>query len=137
MISDLIVITKSRGGNTKKRIILNLKASGISGASSNTERVILPTSSDVAWGLAELLDKLRDGDDITIAVLDFKDAFFQVPVLDSERPSLVTCMRGEFSLSERAAKGSRGAPLLCGRSSALVMRLSASLVSGSSARQAL
>ena len=55
VISKMHVITKVFHDRVKKRIILDVKASGVSGASSKTERVFLPRALDVVWDTMDLL----------------------------------------------------------------------------------
>jgi hypothetical protein len=66
-------------------------------------------------------------------VLDFSDAFWQVPIADNElrffcATSLIQRVR-KYMVFLRAAQGSRAAPLLWARLAALVMRLTQSLFS--------
>ena len=90
---------------------------------------MLPTSSGVAWDTIELLATKKPSDELIMVVLDFKDAFFQVPVLPEERPFLAAKLRGKCVVFERAAQGSRGASLLWRRMAALINRLTSGLSS--------
>lgn len=116
---------------------MNLKSSGVSASSRNAERVLFPGSNDVTWDLAELIASLKEGEEIELAVLDFADAFFQVPVTDNEMPFLTAKYRNKYYVFLRAAQGSRGAPLLWARLAALVSRLTSALSSTSLVRTSI
>ena len=51
----------------------------------------------------------KPSDELIMVALDFKDAFFQVPVLPEERPFLAAKLRNKYVVFERAARV-RGAP---------------------------
>ena len=126
VISAFVVITKERNGKVKKRIILNLKRSKVSSSSVSSERVLLPRTLDNTWDLMDLMaERKKKGGDIDIIIIDFKDAFWHLPVMEDEEPFLVGKCRGCYFLFKRAAQGSRGAPLIWGRLVALLNRLTA------------
>eukprot|EP00974_Lingulodinium_polyedra_P108918 10541493-Lingulodinium_polyedra.AAC.1 len=58
-----------------------------------------------------------------LCVLDFSDAFWNVPLCPRERRFFVARIRGRFYLFLRTAQGSRGGPLTWCRLAALVSRL--------------
>jgi hypothetical protein len=95
-VSDLVIISKDRpDGTVKKRLILNLKSSGVTAATKKHERVILPRSLDVIWDCLELLHELPAGSDVDLLVLDFLKAFWHVPTAKDEQPFLVFKLRGK------------------------------------------
>ena len=122
-----MVVTKERNEKVKQRVILNLKRSKVSSSSASAERVVLPRTLDNAWGLMDFMaERKSKGGDIDIVIIDFKDAFWHLPVLEEE-PFLVGKCRGSYFLFKRAAQGSRGAPLIWGRLVALLNRLMAQM----------
>ena len=128
VVAQFLVQTRTKGKKTKKRFLLNLKRSGVSGASRNKERVLLPRLLDVVWDILDLLvARSSTGGDIDALIIDFKDAFYQIPALEEEMAFLVGVMRRTYFIYDRVAQGTRGAPLLWGRTVALVNRLTAGL----------
>ena len=100
-MSHLIVIIKEKlkrneRGRTykkkKRRLILNLKRSGVTSASVKVERPELPRVLDVVFAGLNLL-KLRRHCRLRHLVLDFKNAFFQFPVALEEQRYFVTRLR--------------------------------------------
>ena len=138
VVSKLVVISKEKRFKDKKgqikkklkrRLILDLKKSGVSGASAKHERVILPRLLDVIFDTLELMKgKGRDRRNTKVRhlVLDFKNAFFHFPVGKAEQRFLAARVRRHLYVWVRAAQGSRGAPLICGRSLAQAMRMAMS-----------
>ena len=105
VISKLIVITKERKQKDKrgqvvkklkKRLILNLKRSGITAAAAKLERPELPRTLDIIFSNLELMRKIRDspGWRLRHIVLDFVHAFFNFPGCESERCYFMTRLRG-------------------------------------------
>ena len=97
VVSDLIVVTKISAGGVKKRIIIDLRRSGVSRSSFKSERVMLPRALDLVWDVLDLLAD-ADADEVegepTHIILDFMDAFFQVPIRPKERRFAVLRHRG-------------------------------------------
>ena len=96
VVSRLIVITKERKykdergkvvKKLKKRLILNLKRSGITAAAAKMERPELPRTLDIIFSNLELMRKMRDlpGWRLRHIILDFVHAFFNFPGCESER----------------------------------------------------
>ena len=67
-------------------------------------------------------------------VLDFTDAFWQLPLEPTERRFFAAKYRGEYFVFLRLAQGSRGAPLAWARLAALVMRLSQGMLEDAEGR---
>ena len=114
-------------------MIVSLKRSGVSAASRKTERVLLPRTMGSVEDLIELLiNKVAAQDNalrIESLVIDFADAFWQIPLGELERRFTVFEFDGSYYVFQRAPQGSRGAPLLWARTVALACR-SASLCPG-------
>ncbi len=54
MVSKFLIVTKTRRGITKHRVVLDLKRSGVSSKTRATHRVILPRATDVVNDVLEL-----------------------------------------------------------------------------------
>ena len=139
VISELIVITKNKTTKVKnklitkvkKRLILNLKKSGVTAVAVKSERPELPRALDVVFSNLELMKRRRKwlkGRRMRHVILDFANAFFHFPCRPDERKFFCTRLGKSILMWLRAAQGSRGAPLVCGRALALVMRLAASTI---------
>ena len=109
---------------TKRRLILDLRSSGISAASVKCERFVLPRMLDVIFDGLELLRHLRSAYrrlrrrerlHLEHVVLDFANDFFHFPVMKEEQRYLVAQFLDWFWVCFRATQGSRGGPLACGR----------------------
>ena len=101
------------------------------------ERGLLPRVLDVVADLLELMMELGDDDTETIvmAVLDFIDAFFRVPLKEQEFKYFVAAFRGSFYIWLRAAQGSKNGPHIFGRVSAQATRFTQALAPTDRLRQ--
>ena len=114
-------------------MILDTKESGVKLVTSQTQRVILPRLFDAILQLLFLMTCMTYGmaEGLAAFVLDFSDAFWQIPILQEEQKFF--CASGliggkrKWIAFLRAAQGSSAAPTLWGRLVALVMRLTQSL----------
>ena len=122
VLSMVRVISKERGGKLKHRVVFDAKASGVSAASSNVESVQLPRLLDVIFDTLEVLNE-HDASSASYFILDFEDAFWQIPMMHCEQRFFTTYLGGKYYVLKRAAQGSRAGPLLWARLIALVMRL--------------
>ena len=98
----------------KKRLLLDLKASGVSSASAEFERIIMPRVLGPIFDSLELMRaqrKLRSAV-LRQIVLDFRHCFYHWPVHPAEQRYIATRLGDEWLVWFRAAQGSRGAPLL-------------------------
>jgi len=103
---------------SKVRIILNCRKSGVSGASAYTGRSFLPRILDAVLDEVELMG---------ISVIDFTNAYWNIPAKKSERRLFTTFFRGRVYVVSRATQGSRGGPLLWARTAAISTRMAQSL----------
>ena len=89
-------------------MVVNLKRSGVSSASRKTERVLLPRTLDSVWDLLELLLKRTSTSSsslhIDALVIDFADAFWQIPLGELERKFAVFEYDGAYYVFQRALK---------------------------------
>ena len=114
----------------KKRIVFNLKRSGVAAVAVKGERPELPRVLDVVFSSLELLRRRRNslGKGSRQIILDFANAFFQFPGRADERRFFATRLGKAVLVWLRTAQGSRGARLICGKALALVMRLAAGTI---------
>jgi len=131
VFSKLGLIVKERDGKVKKRLIVDSKQSRVKHASLKAERIVLPRVRDVINAALFLLSLCTACQTLSFFVLDFTEAFWQLPLAPVERRFFVARfrrkMRQLYIIFLRLAQGSRNAPLCWGRVGALLMRLTQSL----------
>jgi hypothetical protein len=127
VISKLALITKIHATIAKRRLLLDCKVSGANSHTTQWERIILPLVSDVIQDSLDLASRCEGAEDISYFVLDFKDAFWMLPLLKCEQKYFVAFHNGTFIVWLRVAQGSRNGPQLWGRIAALLGRFSQSL----------
>ena len=113
ILSKFGLVVKEKAGVTKKRLILDAKASGISDVASKRERVILPRILDVAQNMHKL-QAIRS-EPVELFILDFADAFLLLPLAADERKWFTSKLRGKYFAFLRNAQGSRNAPFGVGQ----------------------
>ena len=127
VLSKFGMVIRTRAGRTKRRLILDSKVSGVSGAASKLERILLPRLLDVAVDVLELLmaNPGQPGNDVDteFMVLDFQEAYWHMPLSAEERKWFVAKLRGRFFVFLRNAQGSRNAPGGWGRLAAMLGRM--------------
>ena len=123
VLSRFAVLEKVRNGRVKRRLILDLKRSGMSARTAKTHRVVLPRVSDAVADALFVLADIVDGESFEWLVLDFSDAFWNVPLRDDERRYFVGILGEDFYLCLRAAQGSRNGPLTWAGVASLALRL--------------
>ena len=135
-LNKLGLIVKTRNGVTKARMILDTKQSRVKHASTQSQRVTLPRPFDAILHLLYLMTIsmacASAAEGLAAFVLDFSDAFWQVPLLQQEFKYYCATglIRGlcKWIAFLRAPQGSSAAPTLWGRVAALLMRLTQSLI---------
>ena len=95
VVSKIGVITKVRNNVEKKRIVLDAKQSKISLSSRKVESVVLPRAMDLIWDILDLLLEAKalpegflenhNAAEIELFIMDFADAFWQIPLAPDER----------------------------------------------------
>lgn len=87
ILNKLGLIVKTRNGITKARVILDTKQSGVKRITSHAQRVTLPTLFDAILQILFLLSCMSEGstDGVSAFVLDFSDAFWQIPISPAEQ----------------------------------------------------
>lgn len=132
ILSKIGLIIQEHNGEVKKRIILDTKQSGLKHCSSRHQRVFLPRLLDAITQGLNLLSIGGSGEGVDWLVLDFSDAFWQVPLDPPERRFFCARVKVNGTLKYvvflRTVQGSRSAPLSWARVAALLMRLTQSAV---------
>ena len=83
-LSKLALITTSKDGVLKHRLILDFKMSGINDRAIDTDRIVLPSAWDIVHDCPATITRLRAGQHIKYLVLDFSDAFYMMPLWKGE-----------------------------------------------------
>ena len=99
-VSDFCVVVKEKQGKIKRRLILDIKRSGISRRTRKTHRGVLPRLSDL------VLSARTKNQGVEILVLDF-NAYWQIPPAVQERRHFVGYDGQKLWMHKRSAKGSR------------------------------
>lgn len=93
VLNKIGIISKLRNGTVKRRMIFDTKQSNVKHASSKGQRVILPRLLDAVCRVLETLTGgLAAGEGVDLVVLDFQEAFWQVPLNPAER-RLCLCLK--------------------------------------------
>jgi len=135
-IGLVIKVKHDAAGNPveKARMILDTKESGVGALSGKHQRVMLPRLLDAVLRLLYLMSiaVLDPSKFITTFVLDYTQAFWQIPIAPEERKFFCATakLRGKrrFLAFLRAAQGSKLAPLHWRRLIALVCCLTQSIL---------
>ena len=104
-------------GSIKTRLIVDMRRSGINGKMTIRQRVVLPRVTEVVTSWQQLAAMYR-GQPLTMAVIDFKDAFYTCRLNASEKKYAVVQGRKGFYILNVVAFGlacdpcSGGVPLL-------------------------
>ena len=84
-LSKLGLIIKARNGVEKARMILDAKESGIKHVTAKSQRVILPPLFDAVLRMLKMKALAEtQGKDVSQFVLDYSDAFWQIPICPDE-----------------------------------------------------
>ena len=124
----MAMITKVSADRIKRRLILDCKVSDTNAGTVQSERIIFPLVTDVVDDSLFLLSQCANlSEQVELIVLDFKDAFWQLPLLKCERKYFVAKFKDIFIVWVRVAQGSKNGPQLWGRISAFTGRCTQSL----------
>ena len=123
ILNKLGLIAKTRNGITKARMILDTKQSGVKLITSQGQRVTLPRLFDAILQLLFLQAVMTtdaDSESVTAFVLDFSDAFWQIPISPAEQKIFRAKGRiggqPKWISFQRAPQGSAAGPTLWGDS---------------------
>jgi hypothetical protein len=131
ILNKIGLIIKTRNGVRKVRMILDTKVSGLKSCSLKSQRVILPRLLDAIVQGMHGYAACSGDEGMDWFVLDYSEAFWQVP-LEPEERRFFCCQvtiegKMHYVVFLRTVQGSRGAPLSWARLAALVMRLTQAL----------
>jgi len=107
--------------------VLDARRSGLVSVASLTERVLLPRIQDAIDDHLDLLAMCEPDEETEFFILDFSDAFWQLPNKVSERKYFVCRINDDYFVFLRTAQGTKNAPLTWNRMAALISRLTQSL----------
>ena len=116
VVSEFFVIEKVKNGKTKYRLIFNARKSGVTKITRRSHVVELPRPTDAVFDCLELNKLLLPGEEIEFYVIDFSDAFWQIPSAWKERKFFVAFWQGKCLVFKRIAQGSRNGPSTWGAS---------------------
>ena len=127
VLSRFGLIVKTKNGKTKRRIILDCKQSGLSKKTARRFRVILPRLTDAVRDVLILMANMMTDEQAEEFIIDFSDAFWNMPIAREERRWFAGRVRGIILVYQDTPQGSRNAPLSWCTLSAMLMRLTQSL----------
>ena len=130
VVSPFHVIIKNKNGKVKRRLILDLKRSGISARTRHTHRVVLPRISDAVQDALKLIACAAPEEHTEFFILDFQNAFWNIPLHPLERRFFVGAAAGKLWAYRRAAQGSRNGPLAWAGPVSVLMRLTQGMLGG-------
>ena len=130
VMSSIAVIVKMKKEGKKVRLVHDLRRSGINETIKVEERLVLPRLRDVIEDAMTLYEACSPDETVCLLSLDFKDAFKQLPVRDSEKRFLSGMAGGGFFVYQVVLFGVRTGPLVWARMAALISRLTQSVFSG-------
>ena len=86
ILNKIGLIVKVRNGVSKARMILYTRESGVNKITTKTQRVTFPRLFDAVLRMLCILAlcTAADADAISAVVLDFRDAFWQIPLHPEE-----------------------------------------------------
>ena len=134
ILSKLGCIVKEKvnaetGVTTKKtRIILDCKQSLVSHYASRKHKSVLPRISDAVQSALKLTHGCEQNESVSLFIADVSDAFWLIPLMQSEQRFFAATLGGKYYLFRRTAQGSRGAPLTFSVIMALASRLVQSML---------
>ena len=86
-------------------MILDCRVSGSNDAAERSERILLPKAWGVVRDAMALRKTCKQHEEVILFVLDFKHAFYMLPLLDYERRYFTAHHRGRWYVWSRVARG--------------------------------
>ena len=117
------MVKNESDGIIKYRLILDCRVSGSNDAAERRERILLPKAWDIIRDIMALRKNCKSHEEVFLFVLDFKDAFYMLPLLDDEYRYFTAFHDGKWYVWQRVAQGSLSGPNAFGRLSALTGRM--------------
>ena len=127
VLCKLALITTEKNGQLKHRLILDCLKSGSNSQTRRRERILLPSAWDAIRDTLRFLSIAERNEIIRYLVLDFRDAFYKMPLHHTEYKYFVAEFAGSFYVWTRTAQGSVNGPTIFGRLAALTNRMTQSL----------
>ena len=134
VVAKMALISKEKDGVLKHRLILDCRVSGSNERATRNERIVLPRIWDAIRDGLELMLYGEPGHTLDFMVLDFRDAFYMLPLAHAEQRYFSAFYKGRFYVWQRVAQGSLNGPNTFGRLSAAVGRMTAGLLQDHEAR---
>ena len=125
-VSRLALIPKREPG--KFRLILDCRRSGANAGAKVAESIQLPTVRGAVDLTLGALRASGSGGAASFLVLDFKDAFKQVPLAQAERRFYPFALQGEWFVYRVLPMGAVGSPLVWCRVAAFLARAAAAIL---------
>ena len=126
VFNKLALVTRVKpDGSVKHRLVWDLLRSGVNGAVSQGERVVLPRLYDLVRDARALAQDHPDpaGDRTQVLLgIDIEDAFHQIPLRGDEQRFTLASIAGRIYVFRVIVFGSGSAPTVWGRFSALLGR---------------
>ena len=110
VISKLALITTTKDGVTKYRLVLDCRVSGSNSRTRKSERILHPRAWDVIPDVLGLSTLMQDGDDLEFLVCDVSDAFYMLPLHFDEQHYYCASYKGRFYIWTRVVQGSLNGP---------------------------
>ena len=132
--SKLAVVRNESDWVVKYRLILDCRVSGSNDAAERCERILLPKAWDIIRDAMALRKACKKHEEVFSFVLDFKDAFYMLPLLSHERRYFTAYHRGRRYVWSTVAQGSLNGPNASGRLSALTGRMTQAMIESTGAR---
>ena len=129
-----VIVKQDGAGKRKVRLVHDLRRSQINSHIAYEERLVLPRLNDAVEDVMYMLETRKAHEQVCLVALDFKDAFKQLWVRQSERKYLSGQIAGGFFAYFTVLFGICTGPLVWGRLAALVGRLTQALMQPSRGR---
>ena len=103
-------------GSIKRRLVMDSRRSGVTGASRKSYRSVLPRQTDLVADVLTLLNRKQAAQHVVMLVCDAEDAFWQIRLHPDERKYYCGVVENpdgtcRYFCYARTPQGSRGAPL--------------------------
>ena len=96
VVAKMALISKEKDGILKHRLILDCRVSGVNERATRNERIVLPRIWDAVRDGLELMLYGEAGHTLEFMVLDFKDAFYMLPLAHAEQRYFCTYYKQLF-----------------------------------------
>ena len=131
VLSKIGAVVTVKKGQTKTRLIHDLRRSLVNGMAYIPERGVLPRLGDMIFSAIDVARCAEEHEDVELLVLDFKDAFRHL-LIDAEEQRFLAGQStvdgvGGYFVFVRLLFGAISGPLTWGRLAAFLMRATAAL----------